>query len=270
MRKMFSLAGILLALLIVQPGIAQKKDSKQVSSKKSSQLKTMTWTTQSDAAKKLASEGADYFMNIEFPQAYEKFKQALELDPDFTIPLVFMANLTQGDVKKEYEKRAVKSVEHKTEGEKLFATLVKEGATEEINRGVWETLHNMFPDGAMINNFYVVTRATAEERFKAAQDYIEKFPNNPWMYNTIAYYYMLDKKDMDKAKECFEKYIQLYPDGYNPYDSMGEYYMTAGDMANSKKYYTMAVERYPFSTSSVEALKKINDNTKKQVADKQQ
>jgi Tfp pilus assembly protein PilF len=127
----------------------------------------------------------------------------------------------------------------------------------------------MFPDGGMIGNFYVVTRATPEERFKAAQDYIAKFPKNACMYNTLAYYYMLDKKDMAKAKECFEKYIELYPDGYNPYDSMGEYYLTAGDTENSKKYYTMAVEKYPFSTSSVEALQKINDNAKKQVADKQ-
>jgi hypothetical protein len=32
----------------------------------------------------------------------------------------------------------------------------------------------------------------------------------------------------------------------------------------------MAVEKYPFSNSSVEALQKINDQAKKQVADKQQ
>jgi hypothetical protein len=51
---------------------------------------------------------------------------------------------------------------------------------------------------------------------------------------------------------------------------MGEYYMTAGDVASAKKYYTMAVEKYPFSTSSVEALQKINDQGKKQVVDKNQ
>jgi tetratricopeptide (TPR) repeat protein len=127
----------------------------------------------------------------------------------------------------------------------------------------------MFPDGGMIGSFYVVTRATPEERFAAAQDYIAKFPKNAWMYNTIAYYYMLDKKDMAKAKECFDKYLELYPNGYNPYDSMGEYYLTNGDMDKAKKYYTMAVERYPFSNSSVTALQKMNDDAKKQVANKQ-
>jgi Tfp pilus assembly protein PilF len=265
MRKMFQgLAFILLATLTMHTSYAQKKDSKQ-----SSQLKTMTWTTKSDAAKTLASEGADYFMNIEFPQAYEKFKKALELDPDFTVALVFMANLTEGAVKKDYAQKAVESSANKTEGEKLFASIVKEGNSREANRDVWEKLHAMFPDGGMIGDFYVVTRATPEERFAAAQDYIAKFPKNACMYNTIAYYYMLDKKDMAKAKECFEKYIELYPDGYNPYDSMGEYYITAGDVANAKKYYTMAVEKYPFSNSSVIALQKMNDDAKKQVANKQ-
>lgn len=269
MRKTSSaVIGILLACIIAIPGFSQKKDSK-ASNKQSPQLKTMTWTTKSEAAKTLASEGADYFMNIEFPQAYEKFRQALELDPDFTVALVFMANLTEGDVKKEYSKRAVKSSENKTEGEKLFASILKEGSTREANRDVWAKLHEMFPDGGMIGNFYVVTRATPEERFAAAQDYIVKFPKNACMYNTLAYYYMLDKKDMAKAKECFDKYIALYPNGYNPYDSMGEYYMTNGDMDNAKKYYTMAVERYPFSNSSVTALQKINEDAKKQVANKQ-
>jgi len=245
---------------------AQQKQVKQTAQAKT---KTMTWTTKSAAAKKLASEGAEYFMNIELPQAYEKFKEALKLDPDFTVALVFMANLTEGDAKKEYSQKALKSATNKTEGEKLFASIVKEGATQETNRAVWEKLHNMFPDGGMIGNFYVVTRATPEERFEAAQNYIEQFPKNACMYNTIAYYYMLDKKDMAKAKACFEKYIALYPQGYNPYDSMGEYYLTAGDAENSRKYYTMAVSKYPFSNSSVNALQKMNEDAKKQVVNKQ-
>ena len=67
MRKLhLAFVGILLSLLLTQPAFTQKKNSKQ-----STQLKTMTWTSKSEAAKTLASEGANYFMNIEFPQAYE-------------------------------------------------------------------------------------------------------------------------------------------------------------------------------------------------------
>src|SRR5215212_3996558 len=113
MRKLFPALTILLfCTLVTHNGYAQKKDSKQTS-----QAKTMTWTTKSEAAKKLADEAAQDFMNIERPQAYEKFKKALELDPNFTVALIFMANLTEGEVRKSYEKRALKSAENKTEGE---------------------------------------------------------------------------------------------------------------------------------------------------------
>jgi tetratricopeptide (TPR) repeat protein len=121
----------------------------------------------------------------------------------------------------------------------------------------------MFPDGAMIGDFYVQTRATADERFSAAQDYIKKFPKEAAMYNTIAYYYMQDKKDNEMAKQNFEKYISLYPEGSNPYDSMGEFYVNTGDTANARKYYNKSLEKYPFSTSSVNALQKMADDKKK-------
>jgi Tfp pilus assembly protein PilF len=265
MRKTVQgLLGTLLALSLICSGYAQKKESKSTT-----QSKSMAWTTKSAAAKELAKKGSDFFMNIEMPQAYEKFKEALKLDPGFTVALVFMANLTEGETKRDYAQKAIKTAVNKTEGEKLFASLVKEGVTADERRDVWQKLYTMFPDGGMIGNFYVVTRATAEERFKAALDYVKKFPDNPWMYNTLAYYYMLEKKEMAKAKECFEKYIELYPQGYNPYDSMGEYYLTAGDNEKARKFYLMAVERYPFSNTSVAALEKLKEADVKQAANKQ-
>ena len=121
----------------------------------------------------------------------------------------------------------------------------------------------MFPDGAMLANIYVQTRATPEERFAAAQDFIKKFPDQPSMYNTIAYYYMLDKKDNALAKQNLDKYLSLYPEGSNPYDSMGEYYLNTGDTANAEKYYKMSLEKYPFTSSSIAALQKIEDSKKK-------
>jgi Tfp pilus assembly protein PilF len=73
---------------------------------------------------------------------------------------------------------------------------------------------------------------------------------------------MLDKKDNEMAKKNLEKYMELYSDGANPYDSMGEFYMNTGDMENSRKYYLMALEKYPFMNSSLTALQKIADKDK--------
>ena len=202
-------------------------------------------------------------MNAEFERSYGDFSSALSLDPDFTVALVFMTNLTNGETRKAYAQKALKSAENKTEGEKLFASTVDEKTTPESRREIWAKLHKMFPDGAMLGNIYVQTRATPDEQLMAAQEFIKKFPDQPSMYNTIGYYYMLNKKDNAMAKQNFEKYISMYPDGSNPYDSMGDFYLTTGDTTNSEKYYKLSLEKYPFTTSSLNALQKITDSKKK-------
>jgi tetratricopeptide (TPR) repeat protein len=248
MRKFLGSILCMLALLLTVSAISQK----------------MTWSTKSQPAKDLATKGADHFMNAEFEQAYNDFSAALKLDPDFTVALVFMTNLTRGETRKAYAQKALKSAGNKTEGEKLFASTVDEKSTQESRRDIWAKLHTMFPDGAMLASIYVTSRATPDEQFAAAQDYIKKFPDQPSMYNTIAYYYMLNKKDNAKAKENFDKYISMYPEGSNPYDSMGDYYLNIGDTANSEKYYRLSLEKYPFTVTSVNAVQKFDDNKKKQ------
>ena len=75
--------------------------------------------------KMLAMKGADHYMNAEFERSYADFSEALQLDPDFTVALVFMANLTRGEARKAYIQKAIKSAENKTEGEKLFASTLR-------------------------------------------------------------------------------------------------------------------------------------------------
>jgi Tfp pilus assembly protein PilF len=247
MRKNLTVWVCMLALLVFTiPGIAQKKE--------------MNWTTKSEAAKKLAMKGAVHMLNLENAQAYDLFKTALEMDPDFVIPLVFMTTMTVGRPQKDYRDRAIKSAATKTEGEKLFASTVAPGNTAVAFRQAWSDLSDMFPDDAMIVANYIATRSTPQQQFIAAEEYIKKFPNEPSMYNLLGYLYLSVKNDTANAKVNLEKYIQLYPEGCNPYDSMGEFYFNMGDMANSEKFYIMALEKYPFNTSSIDKLKEIQAN----------
>lgn len=260
-KQFFTLLGTLAFSLFMLTAGAQKTDmaKKTSSTQKATSVdkKTMTWTTKSAKASELCSEGVNLFFNIEFARAYEKMKAALELDPNHTVALVCMTNLTGGELRKKYMDRAAKSLDGKTAGEKLFASTVAEGTTPEKNRETFAKLHSMFPDGSMLAANYVFTRANPDEQFKACEDYLKKFPDKAWVYNIMAYYYMNQKKDMAKAKAYFEKYLAAYPEGYNPYDSMGEYYFENGDMENSKKYYRMSLERYPFNNSAINKLADI-------------
>jgi len=258
MKKISVFISIFLAMIFTTSAqnLAVNTANKSGASKTAAK-KTMTWTTKSEAAKTLASEASSHLMNVERELAYHKFLSALKLDPDFTVALTFLANLSRGESRKAWAAKAVKSAANKTEGEKLFASITNASNTPEINRGIWAKLHEMFPDGAMIGHYYVVTRETPEERFAEAEKYIKQFPTNAAMHNTIAYYYLQDKKDNVNAKKHFDKYLQLYPEGANPYDSMAEYYLLSGDKENAKKYYMLAVEKYPFNASSVNALDKM-------------
>lgn len=249
MKKIFiALLGFLAFLQFSIPADAQKTETKK---------NTMTWTTTSEKASALCAEGADLFFNIEFAQAYEKMKAALELDPNHTVALVFITNLTRGELQKKYRDRLGKSLTGKTEGEKLFASTAAEGNTPEKNRETFAKLYEMFPDGSMIGANYVFSRATPDEQFKACEEYYKKFPKEAWVLNIMGYYYMQSKNDMAMAKKYFQMYIDAYPDGYNPYDSMGEFYFNNGDIENSTKYYRMSLDKYPFNNSSINKLADI-------------
>jgi tetratricopeptide (TPR) repeat protein len=247
MRKFIGSITCMLFLFLTFPGVSQK----------------MTWTTKSTAAKELVSNGADHFMNAEFAQAYNDFTAAVKLDPDFTVALAFLTNLTRGETQKMYAKRTLESAGNKTDGEKLFASLTDEKNKRAERADIVAKLHTMFPDGKVLASLYIQTRVNPDEGWAAAQDYLKKFPDDPSIYNTMGYYNLQVKKDTAAAKQYFEKYITMYPDGCNPYDSMGEFYLDTGDTANAEKYYKMALEKYPFNISSVEALEKIEAGKKK-------
>ncbi|MGE5520098.1 MAG: tetratricopeptide repeat protein [Candidatus Dadabacteria bacterium] len=257
---------LLLIPTITLSSYAQKSVTSKMKIQTSYESKKMTWTSKSDKAIAIAHIAAEHYLNAEFPQAYDEFSQAVKIDPNFTVALTFLTYMSKGEVKQQFAERTTKSLEGKTEGEKLFASLADPNISRESRRTTLEKLHEMFPDGAILNFFYVTSRPTAEERYTATQEYVNRFPKKPWGYNLLGYMFMNDRKDPSTAKIYFEKYLELYPEGYNPYDSMGEYYMTIGDNENAKKYYTLALEKYPFNSTSLAAMEKLNKAGSTQVA----
>lgn len=259
------LLGLLLLSFCTTTSMAQKKEAMPVKMKAGAQ-KTMTWTTSSKAARGWAQKGTEHFLNAEWPQAYDYFSRAANMDPAFTEPLIFMSWMAVGESKKDLAQKALKSASNKPEGEKLWASIVDEKSTTESRRDAYTRLHDMYPDDPVIASSFVRSRATLDERIAAAEEYLKKFPNAGHMHNLLGYAYM-EKKDNETAKKHFEQYIKLYPEGYNAYDSMGEYYLTIGDMENAEKYYTKALEKYPFISSAQEAMAKIRAEKQKNTPD---
>jgi len=221
----------------------------------------MPLNTKSQQAKKLGMSGLAHMMNVEREFAYNDFKAAVELDPNFSVALTYLANLSFGDAQKEYARRAMETA--KNEGEKLYAQIVQEATTANERRQAWAKLRDLYPADPVIGYAYAFSKADPDERIAALTAYLQKFPEETAAYNQLGYAYMADKKDFVKAKEYFEKYIQTNPSSPNPYDSMAEFYLNTGDLANAEKYYKMALEKYPFMVSSVEGLQKVEAGKKK-------
>lgn len=229
----------------------------------SMQQGAMPWSSKSKQAKALTDKAIRHILNVEREQAYHDFKAAAEMDQGFVLPNAFLANLSAGETRKIHSLKTNEMAAGKTEAERLLASMVAENATPDSRREAWAKLHTMYPNDRFVGHYFASSRATPDEQFTAMSDYLRKYPEEPAMYNLMGYYYLTEKKDNAKAKEYFEKYIQLYPDGANPYDSMGEFYLLTGDTEKAEKYYKMALEKYPFMVSSIQALEKINADKKK-------
>lgn len=61
------------------------------------------------------------------------------------------------------------------------------------------------------------------------------------MSNGMAYW-LMDKKEFEKAYAFFYLNIYYYPESYNVYDSMGDYYLAQDDKKNAVKYYEKCLE----------------------------
>jgi predicted alpha/beta superfamily hydrolase len=72
-------------------------------------------------------------------------------------------------------------------------------------------------------------------------------------------YYLLNRKEYEKAVEVFSYNIKRFPKSFNAHDSLGEAYMIMGEKEKAIKYYKLAVELNPGDT---EYAKRILQNSK--------
>ncbi len=215
------------------------------------------WETKSPQAKELAKRAVSHLLNVEYELAYDRFQEALKLDPNFTAAQVGLGTLTIGETRKAWAEKAKQSVSGKSEGEKLFVSLL-DAEDRAARADVWKKLYSMYPSDPFMEYSYISRMADTTQLMNSMLNYVKKYPSRPEAYNTLGYLYLQFKKDTVTAKNFFEKYIEKYPDGYNPYDSMGEFYYLTGDMENSKKYYKKSLEHYPFCYSSRQKMEELD------------
>lgn len=96
----------------------------------------------------------------------------------------------------------------------------------------------------------------AKAQFKAIKD-DDNYVLDEGEINGVGYLYLLDTKELDKAKAIFEMNVDAFPESWGVYDSLAEYYMVAGDKVKSRALYQKSLEINPENTNGKQMLKRL-------------
>ena len=230
------------------------------------EAKIMPSSTENQDAKNAFNVGGWYLYNIDWDRAYEKFSEAIELDPNFALAYGMRARtsafLGNGEDLVDDLDIAVSMSLNASEDEGLLinalAVDVKDG-TSTFNDLV-ERLAKKYSDDSMLafeTVFATMSAIGADAVIERANALLAMDPDFTPAYNMLGYAYM-DKGDLENAGKVLQEQVRLAPGLANPYDSMGDYYLAVGDSELALKYFEKSASMgLPASTTKADSLKSI-------------
>ncbi|MBH09492.1 MAG: hypothetical protein CMG74_03905 [Candidatus Marinimicrobia bacterium] len=202
------------------------------------------WSSDSSNAIKSFEAGLLQFYNIHWNKAREYFEKAVNVDPEFAMPYLYLL-LTPGDsIRGDQARKVLESISgNSTQFEQEF---IEFNIYWSDNRNAYvddkiDALKLKYPTNYLVMLLDGQNQYRKKEYNKASEIYTdiwEKFDFVP-VLNMIGYSNM-QAKNMAKAKDAFTDYISNNGGHPNPYDSMGEYLENMNKFDDAYDYYMMA------------------------------
>ena len=207
-------------------------------------------TTSSDAAKAEYVQGRTLFDNLQITDANTHFKKAVELDPNFALAELAIANTSPtGTEFFEHLNKAVALADKVSNGEKLLILAAQAGANGDFKgqKADLDQLLAAYPNDERVL-FAVGTFEFGQNQIPAAIDHFKKAteinPQYPAAFNLLGYSYR-QNVDYPAAEKAFQRYVELIPKDPNPYDSYAELLLKMGRFDESIAQYRKALEIDP-------------------------
>jgi len=218
-------------------------------------------TTSSMEAYNAFLKGRDAFENWHFGDAQRLFGRAVELDPEFAMAYIYLAQANAGlndlagrDSAFEKSKKFSKRLGGK---EALYAEAL--GAVVEQNQDKYfAILHQIAAEYPKEKRVHLdlgancLERGKVDEALTEVNKALELDPEFGPALNWLAYVY-INKKDFAKALSYLQKYASVSPDDCNPYDSMGELYLITGNLDLAIEKYENAIKIQPNFGAQIKA-----------------
>lgn len=210
-------------------------------------------TTRSDDAYAVYQQGMEHFAQLRYEDAHQSWRRAVELDPDFAMAWVRIANLSmawgQRDSANAALARARDSSSHLQEIERLridkFAARIQ-GRPEgefEASKAILKRYPNDTESMLSIHAHSRV-RGDLDTCLEMLERVLAIEPENFIVYNELGYV-LADLGKFDEAVAAFQKYAFINPDEANPHDSLGELYERIGRYEDALAEYGRAAEVDP-------------------------
>jgi tetratricopeptide (TPR) repeat protein len=207
-------------------------------------------TSSSEEAIALYREGRDLVDNLHRSEGHQRFARAVELDPDFALAHLAMAE-TSPTTQEFYSslERAVALAEKASPGERHLI-LAQQASIErepETQRRHYEELVATYPEDERAHIQMALFALRRGEDASALEHLEEAIRINPDYHpaQSLVGYAHKQAGNYEAAEAAFAKCIELLPEEANPYDSYAELMMTTGRFEEAIRNYRLALSKDP-------------------------
>jgi tetratricopeptide (TPR) repeat protein len=242
------LSSLLLLMFTMAPWGCRKKDEGKI-----------PVTTSSSEALNQFLQGRTLAENLRLTDAIGHFQKALEIDPDFAMAHLYLAQ-SAGTTKEFFDhlNQAVALSQKASEGERLWI-LGAEAASHGDSmkqRQDYQKLVTLFPNDERAL-MLLGTNYFGQQDYAKAAEYLKQStviaPTYAPAYNQLGYAYRFLNQLTD-AEAAFKKYTELIPDDPNPYDSYAELLLKTGRFDDAIVQYRKALSINPQFANSYSGI----------------
>jgi len=213
------------------------------------------WTTGSEAALAQFQRGLDERQRLYYGEAAGHFERALELDPEFAAPKLFLLERMLEPGEDEARPEALEAELRAADPSRLNPRerfliehhLAMRDRDGERAAALLDDYLERYPDDPFALNTYCMRLWQVRDFEKAEALYrrlIEIDPNWVTAQNHLGYTAMA-QGDWQRAEEQFEIYRYLAPDQANPHDSLGELLLLTGRWEEARREFEAALAIKP-------------------------
>ena len=203
-------------------------------------------------------KGRELTDNSRFADAQQEFDQALKLDPDFVMAMVYKANGTFGPEGATLLEQATAKAASLSKPEQLVVAATLAGRQNDFAKAeqLWKQAADAVPTDWRVQ-MALGPQLFIGQKYREALDALNRAiainPNAGPAYNMIGYSHLF-QNESGPAVEALKKYASLLPNEPNPQDSLGEALMADGKFADAEAAFRKAISLSPTFAISWDGL----------------